>query len=439
MVDSLKRLFDGAALVSMRRYAANSTWLLVEQSLRLLAGLFVGTWVARHLGPAEYGALSYFLSYASLFAALARMGMDVLAVRLLIADPKQGIAILGTVFRLKLLGSIVALALVAMSAPYIASTRIEAIYITIIASGLLFQSFDVIDYWFQAKADLRVPSACRMLQLAISSLVKIVLVVSGAELAAFVYVAVVDQALLAGILWIAFRRRRHPEFTRVFDRQLALSTLHKARPLIVAGILVSLYSRLDQVVLRHITDAESVGWYAAAVVISEALYIFPIAIATALFPAIVSSHQGDKEDYAYRIGLLGRTLIVSGIAGSIVVSATAVPIIRLLYGESYLPSAQVLSIHVWILPLICYSAVLGKTLITEGRQHLLPRLTAIAMISHAAGLFALLPLLGLRGAAIAALLAQTIPVIALLAADPASRKTFLNMLVGHRLSDGGQV
>ena len=326
-----------------------------------------------------------------------------------------------------------------MSAPYIASTRIEAIYITIIASGLLFQSFDVIDYWFQAKADLRVPSACRMLQLAISSLVKIVLVVSGAELAAFVYVAVVDQALLAGILWIAFRRRRHPEFTRVFDRQLALSTLHKARPLIVAGILVSLYSRLDQVVLRHITDAESVGWYAAAVVISEALYIFPIAIATALFPAIVSSHQGDKEDYAYRIGLLGRTLIVSGIAGSIVVSATAVPIIRLLYGESYLPSAQVLSIHVWILPLICYSAVLGKTLITEGRQHLLPRLTAIAMISHAAGLFALLPLLGLRGAAIAALLAQTIPVIALLAADPASRKTFLNMLVGHRLSDGGQV
>lgn len=437
MDTALKCLVEPSTLAGVRRYAVNSAWILAEQLLRLVAGLLVGTWVARHLGPTDYGALSYFFSYVSLFAALARMGMDTLAVRLLITDPARDKVILGTVFRIKLLGSAMALVLVALSAPYAAKTPSEAFYITVIASGLLFQSFDAIDFWFHARTNTRIPSTCRLIQLAVSSIAKIAMILSGEGLPAFVAVAVIDQVLLAWFLWIAFRRTRDPGFAREFDHRLAFATLDKASPLIVAGILVSLYSRLDQVILRHIADADSVGWYAAAIVVSEALYALPIAISTALFPAIVASHRDNRNLYAYRIGLLGRTLVLSGIVVSSVMSAAAVPIVRLLYGESYLPSAQVLSIHVWILPLICYSAVLGKILITEGRQHILPRLTAVAMISHALGLFVLVPGLGLKGAAIAALLAQAIPVIILLVADRSTRKSFVFMIAGRKISGDG--
>ena len=43
-----------------RRYAANASWLMGEQLLRIIAGLLVGVWVARYLGPEQ---LAYSVMY----------------------------------------------------------------------------------------------------------------------------------------------------------------------------------------------------------------------------------------------------------------------------------------------------------------------------------------------------------------------------------------
>mgnify|MGYP003488046590 CR=1 FL=1 len=64
-----------------RRYLFNTSWMLVEQVLRILAGLFVGIYVARYLGPEQFGAYSYALAFVALFSALGRVGLDSILVR----------------------------------------------------------------------------------------------------------------------------------------------------------------------------------------------------------------------------------------------------------------------------------------------------------------------------------------------------------------------
>ena len=38
--------------------AVNSSWLLFDKLARALLGLLIGAWVARYLGPAQFGLLA---------------------------------------------------------------------------------------------------------------------------------------------------------------------------------------------------------------------------------------------------------------------------------------------------------------------------------------------------------------------------------------------
>lgn len=64
---------------------------------------FVGVYVARYLGPANFGLLSYAGSFVGLFAAIGTLGVDSILVRELVKDEKRRDELLGTTFVLKVI------------------------------------------------------------------------------------------------------------------------------------------------------------------------------------------------------------------------------------------------------------------------------------------------------------------------------------------------
>ena len=54
----------------------NIVWAVMGKVVTLLGGLLVGIFVARYLGPEQYGLMSYVMSYVALFQVLASFGMD---------------------------------------------------------------------------------------------------------------------------------------------------------------------------------------------------------------------------------------------------------------------------------------------------------------------------------------------------------------------------
>jgi O-antigen/teichoic acid export membrane protein len=149
----------------VRRYGINTAWLFTEQVLRLIAGFFVGVWVARYLGPEKYGLFSYALAFVSIFQGIAKLGLDGIVVRDLVQELEKRDVYLGTSFWLKLLGSIITFLIITiilviqslltshfspltshfslLTSHFFTETNI---YILIIAFGIIFQSFEVIDF-----------------------------------------------------------------------------------------------------------------------------------------------------------------------------------------------------------------------------------------------------------------------------------------------------
>jgi len=405
----------------VRRYLFNSGWLFAEQGLRMIAGFLVGIYVARHLGPAQFGTFSYVIAFVALFAPLASLGLDSIVIRELVVHRKDEAAILGTAFRLKAVGALIALAALALTLTIVGVVAPIRGYVFVVGIGLLAQAFDVTDLHFQSHVLSKYASLCRMFQIALSAGLKLALVWNGAGLEWFVAVALIDQLALAAALAWAYRQRGGERFYATFDRGLARRLVSASSPLIISGLIGALYMRIDQVLIMALVGAEGVGLYAAATVLTEALFFVPAVVSSTLFPAIVAAGAGDVATYAARRVMLYRALLGGTLVMSMTVALAAPLIVRILYGERFAAAALVLSIHAFTLPFVACALVFGKVLIAEGRHALMPKITLAALVANVGGLVLLLPAVGVAGAAAAAVLAQATALGTLLVLDRDSR------------------
>ena len=106
-----------------RKYFANTSWVLGERILRITVSLFVGIYIARYLGPERYGLLSYALSFVWLFSALAYFGLDDILVRELVQHPEHRDNLLGTVFWLKVVGTAIMGAAIALVLQFVSGDQ----------------------------------------------------------------------------------------------------------------------------------------------------------------------------------------------------------------------------------------------------------------------------------------------------------------------------
>ena len=66
----------------------NIGWLFIDRLFRLGVGLFIGAWLARYLGPEQFGLLSFAGAFVGLFGTFAVLGLQNIVVRDLVVHPE---------------------------------------------------------------------------------------------------------------------------------------------------------------------------------------------------------------------------------------------------------------------------------------------------------------------------------------------------------------
>lgn len=385
------------------KYFRNTSWLLGEKVLRMAVGLFVGIWVARHLGPEQFGLLSYAQSFVGLFTVIAALGLDSILVRELVKGEDSRNSLLGTAFTLQLAGAFIVLLLLAIAINFTSNDAHTNVLVFIIASATIFQSFNVIDYYFQSKVLSKYVAYANVITLLISSFIKITLILNEASLIAFVYVILFDSIVLAfGFLY--FYLHNHLSVKAwVFDRSIATSLLKDSWPLILSGVVISIYMKIDQVMIKEMLDSNAVGQYAAAVRLSEAWYFIPMIISASLFPAIINAKKQSEELYYARLQKLYDLIIWLAIAIALPVTFLGGWVVDLLYGVQYSQAGAVLVMHIWAGVFVGLGVASGKWFLAENLQMLsFWRTFYGAVINIILNLF-LIDIYGIFGAAFATL------------------------------------
>jgi O-antigen/teichoic acid export membrane protein len=383
--------------------------MMGEQFLRIIAGLFVGVWVARYLGPKQFGLFSYALAFSTIFGCIAKLGLDGIVVRELVNHPEKHDIYLGTAFCLKILGASIVMGLMAAIVPFTSNDSQTNLFIFIITAGLIFQSFEVVEFYFQSQVMAKVVSICKVVQLAMSSAIKIYLVITQAELIYFVLVTAFDSLSLAVSYAIAYRLKKdHPPFYKHFDLSIAKQLLKDSWPLIFSAIVVMIYMRIDQIIIKEMLGEYEVGIYSAAVRLSEAFYFIPMLITASLFPAILNAKKQSDELYKQRLQNLYTLMVWMAIGIALPMTFLSDWLIQLLFGNAYQEAGQVLVVHVWASIFVFLGVASGKWFLAEN----LPRIKLIntsvgAMVNVVLNLI-LIPHFGVFGVAYATVISYSI-------------------------------
>lgn len=390
------------------KYFKNTSWLLGEKVLRLTVGIFVGIWVARYLGPERFGLFSYAQSFVGLFSAIATLGLDGIVIRELVKDENQRDQLLGTAFILKLIGAVLVLFLLAISMLFQSNDIQTIVMIFLIASATVLQSFNVIDFYFQSKVLSKFVVYSNLFSILLSSVIKVVLISYEAPLIAFAYVVLFDSIILASGLVFFYFKSKFSISTWNFSLNLAKSLLKDSWPLILSGLVISIYMKIDQVMVKEMLGADAVGQYAAATRLSEAWYFIPMVISSSLFPAILNARKISKELYYSRFQKLYDLMAWIAIAIAIPMTFLSERLVLLLYGTQYNDAGGVLMLHIWSAVFVFLGVASSKWFVAENLQkYSLYRTFAGAIVNIILN-YILIPQYGICGAAIATLAAQII-------------------------------
>ena len=386
---------------SVERMASASGWLLFDRVIRLGLGFAVGIFVARHYGPSDWGALNYVLASAILFGSIASAGSENLILRDLAksnseqerADIQKTAIILRLAFGFLAYIGLVILVLITQGFGL-------PLYLAVIYGLVfIFQVSEVWEYRLRIEGRLPVVAGVHIVTGLCSSIFKLLTIFLGWPLIAIAGFMPSEYAANWGLL-ARYRLRNWSGFTGTFQSEYARKLLLSSSMVMLSGFLVACQSRSEYYLIARYMDLESLGLYAAALKFMEVIDVLLLVLTTALVPELVKRTHLELPILAQRTYLLGLIFFV----GALLLMALIYVLFPWIYGQKYLPAQELIP---WLAlrPLfIALGAIRGIFLVMEGRLHYAPVCAAVGLLTTIASGALLIPVWGLKGAAISGLI-----------------------------------
>lgn len=399
----------------------NSGWLLFDKLVRLVLGLLIGAWVARYLGPSQYGELAYALALIAFFQAVATLGLDGIVVRDIAQSKAHANTVLGTAFGLRLgVGAICWLTAISSMAWLNGINDRMVVLIALAGGSLVFQAADTVDLWFQSQSQSRRTVLAKLTAYLISNGVKVALILSSAPLAAFAAVMALDGLTSALGLAVAYRRFPCPQrWNRTSN--MACQLLAESWPFILSGISIMVYMRIDQIMIKEMLGVKALGIYSAVLPLATLWQFIPMMLNASLAPFVARKKAESEAAYWEALQKIFKFYALLGWLVCIPTVVFANMTVDVLYGAQYQQGALVLSIYVFTNLFINLGVAQGLWLLNERRAIFSLINALVGAVVAVTGNWLFIPQFGIAGVAIVAVFAQLVSTV------------FMNLIFSRRI------
>jgi O-antigen/teichoic acid export membrane protein len=355
--------------------------------------------LTRYLGPDDYGRFALALMYMQLFGVLADVGLYTTVVRELSKDPSRTEELAGTALALRLLLSVVMIALgaaLSLLLPYAPDVRLAIL----LAGGPLLFGMLTSSLVTVLQSRLRMGRAVvgdvggRAVALALTLLVAWLdlgfYAVMGAAAGGAAATLLITWLLMRGIASVRFRA----------DRAVWIPLLRASVPLGLALAINEIYFRADTLIISLYEPYDEVGLYTLAYRILEFTLALGTIFLTTVFPLLSESVARDEPRALRMIQVSTDFFVIVGaplIAGGLVLAPA---VIELAGGNEFLDASTPLRILLVAGALAWINAIFGFALIAKERQASALWLNVSALAFNVGMNFLLVPRYGIVAAAV---------------------------------------
>ena len=393
-------------MLAKRKVLNNAKWIIICKVIQAVLQLVIGMLCARYLGKSNYGLINYAASIVAFVLPLMQLGLPSTLVQELTEAPEDEGKIMGTSLVMSLVSSVACIFLVGGFVTLTSASDTEKIIVCILYSAsLIFRAFEVFQCWFQFKLLSKLPSIMMLVSYVVVSAYRVFLLITQKGIFWFSVVNSIDFGIIG--ISLIFLFCKHSEHKLAFDIKYVKVLFDRSKFYIIAAMMVTIFQNTDHIMLTNIRDDAENGIYTAAVTCATVAQFVYIAFIDSMRPVILAHKKdGNTEGYENNLSRLYSVIIYTSVAQAVCFTIFAKLIISILYGDDFMASIPVLRILVWYMVFACLGSVRNVWILAENKQSMLWKINLAGALLNVGMNFALIPIMGASGAALATLATQ---------------------------------
>jgi O-antigen/teichoic acid export membrane protein len=379
----------------------NTIALAVSRLAISLSTVCLSFFVARQLGAPGLGIYSAAMVFFGLISLAAEMGSTNYLVREISKDRSRTNRYLVHLGVMAVAVSCVVMAVAWVVVPHLGySANLSAcVYVVIFATvpGTLRTIQEAV---FVAHQRAEFITYSTMLAAVANVGVTLYLLREGYGIVSLVFAFAIVQYVVAFCYFVFLNRyilRLHWNFSFSFAFQL----IKEIRAFAGISFLTALAGRPEILILSLFKNDAQIGFYSAALRITDLWALIPQTYMTNVFPVLSHSHHtADRRTTQLIVDKSIKYLLAISLPLMAGMAVAARPIVRLIYGPGFEPSVAPLRILAVCIPLVSLSAVLWRLLAARDQQRSVFQVQLVTTIARLAAGYAVIAWLAALGAAI---------------------------------------
>lgn len=346
----------------------NFVLLGVGELVSKVFGFLAFAYLARVLGPSEFGQLEFVLALIFFFTLLVDCGLGAYGAREIARDDSVVVRLTAHILFLRSLLAIIAIAgLFAVLAFLEKSRSVENL---IVIYGLTLLALPGLIPWvFQGRDLMRYVALASVMRWSIFATG--VLIFVGEPSSTWLVPIIDGAAIVCVVSYYFYAFKRHFGVVRQqIDYRYALSILREALPIGASELVWVCKVYFATVLLGIYTNGPEIGWFGAAHRVVISLHTFVWLYFFNLFPSISRGSLGAVKALQ---DLMQKSMQVAGWLGifvGMVGTLLAQPVMTLMYGLAYQEAVTPFRAMIWLIPLALVSGHFRYALIAYNHQRL---------------------------------------------------------------------
>ena len=392
----------------------NSTkWNLINGVITLVRGVMVNILLARYLGVSGYGEYSFLVSLVTILVSNSHLGIDNIAIKdLACVEDKDRATYISTSKFVVVLGTCFSILILFLFKVLIGG--IKHLYVVLMCCLLIVQYMDIYRWNLIASYKTNMMTIFKSIINVVSVLILVIGITAKLKFSFFflLYIITEQLLLLSPRLITAHSLEDGKAITNV-DYKLAKRLFRVSLPLWIGAISVSVYLRIDQVMISEILTNRDLGIYAVAVRISEMWFFVPTILCTSFLPYFSEKYNEDEDAFWSKYETFVYILISMAYLFAIAISLFGGVIIKILYGYEYIEALGIIRIYSWGGIFVCMGVARSIYLTVKEYTVYACAFSVVAACTNCIMNYLLIPKMGILGATIATLVAYAIQAYAM--------------------------
>ncbi len=311
----------------------NFSWLVFDKFARASLNFLLFIFLARYLGPKEFGILNYLLALIFLFTSLSSLGINPVLTNILIKNKiNRNNSIISNSYILRFVSSLFGYLIFILFIIFLHGKNVYLNYSIIIGLSIIIKSYEVLFSYFESKS----LSKYIVISQTFSLIIVFILIVFFLYLnfdVKYVYYCFLIDSLITFCFINFFFFKKEKNFSFSINYRKIYKIIYKSFPVLLSIISIVVYMRIDQIMINLMLSENDVGVYSVSVRIVEMFHFIPKIIMVSYLPILLIS-----KNYNFELIKINSILFKLSLLIIFVIFILSKYITLILFGETYIES-----------------------------------------------------------------------------------------------------